>query len=736
MAFPDLDPNQVFRDFTTFGVPASGKWDPRKVEIRRLLKSYESAIIALIGGQGGDIDLVRGVIFFSVNGGTADDIIAEPDAELPENPRSTVYIIGGIAQDNTGPVTINGKALLTNSGNEIAAGGIVAGGIYVFLDDGTNFRLVSDQASAAVLAGAEDAAERAETAAAGVEYPVSYGLPQSLSTSQRLQAQANIGLQFRVTPQMFGAVGDGIYDDSAALIACIASGYPVDFGSHVYAHATPIVQTLSQAINWKSDGATLLYTGAIAKAQCELFVLPFEHVIDGMLKFDANLVAYSCFVIRNVPGSVGTYPAGHPDLIAPSLHATRAYRSGAAFTGGDGIYVSGGWGRVILTNAKVTDLLMAEDARVPGAQGIFGITCTRDSEGEPHAVDLSNIYVENIWCEDDEETGDQDAVRVFSDYPTMSPSEGSFRIGGTIRNCRGRSVKSQMQFGFISGLKCVKEASVIDPAALGILTTINSDIELQVGGGQISDVEFFYDGCCMNGLIRFTESIDANKATSFPNIDGIRAVMKGSQILERAIFLYGNNDVGKWRANVDNVLIEGNFNYFVSVRGGANAIGCFANLSNFVGAPLVAAIQGSIASAVKINVANFLNTGTLKPALSGTYGETKGVNIQGFNGISRGAKRLFLDGQSIEMAPSGQSLGTGMAMISVGASASSNCLVAFSGASGGSVFILAQPPANQWVAGTNADPGSGTYRLWMGPNNGLVISNNSGANREIIFDLL
>ncbi len=169
MAFPDLDPVQVFRDFTTNGVPASGKWDPRKVEIRRLLKSYESAIIALIGGEGGDIDLVRGVISFSVTGGTANDIIAEPDAELPENTGSTIFILGGIAQENTGPVTINGKPLLTNSGNEIAGGGLVAGGIYLFLDDGTNYRLVSDQASAAIVAAAEHAAGVAVTAASDAE---------------------------------------------------------------------------------------------------------------------------------------------------------------------------------------------------------------------------------------------------------------------------------------------------------------------------------------------------------------------------------------------------------------------------------------------------------------------------------------------------------------------------------------------------------------------------------------
>lgn len=43
-------------------------------------------------------------------------------------------------------------------------------------------------------AAAEEAADRAETAAAGVEYPVSYGLPQTLTPAQQQQAAENIGL--------------------------------------------------------------------------------------------------------------------------------------------------------------------------------------------------------------------------------------------------------------------------------------------------------------------------------------------------------------------------------------------------------------------------------------------------------------------------------------------------------------------------------------------------------------
>lgn len=58
--------------------------------------------------------------------------------------------------------------------------------------------LVDLDASVAEAAGfaedAGDAATRAETAAAGVEYPVSYGASQSLTEPQKQQARQNIGL--------------------------------------------------------------------------------------------------------------------------------------------------------------------------------------------------------------------------------------------------------------------------------------------------------------------------------------------------------------------------------------------------------------------------------------------------------------------------------------------------------------------------------------------------------------
>ncbi|MHC2215513.1 hypothetical protein [Rhizobium leguminosarum] len=84
---------------------------------------------------------------------------------------ASVLRTSNVFEANTGNVTVseNGgsaKALLTSSGNQIAPGGLVAGMMIVYVDGGSAFRLLSDQASAAVQAAAEAAAAAAASSAA------------------------------------------------------------------------------------------------------------------------------------------------------------------------------------------------------------------------------------------------------------------------------------------------------------------------------------------------------------------------------------------------------------------------------------------------------------------------------------------------------------------------------------------------------------------------------------------
>jgi hypothetical protein len=195
----ELDPNQVFRDFVTDRIPSSGAWNPRKVEIRALLTEWWQTLIALVADKGG-LELPNLLISMTVTGGDENAIVAEANLPVPSGPGIAIFSID-IEETNTGPVTINGKPLLSNGGKSLVAGALAKDGIYLFLDNGPSYRLLSDYTSASIIAAAEAAAEqaeaaaeRAETAAAGVKFPVSYGLAQTLTNAQKKQARANMGV--------------------------------------------------------------------------------------------------------------------------------------------------------------------------------------------------------------------------------------------------------------------------------------------------------------------------------------------------------------------------------------------------------------------------------------------------------------------------------------------------------------------------------------------------------------
>jgi|GEM_PF-5000887 len=209
-----LTAQEVWRDYKTDGVPSSGAHDPKKSNIRQLLGQYEQIIDAFTSNGGliysskasMDADLAHAansmawvvgdataanngiyrksgasgsgswtrvadlpysfIVASDVGDGTPDAIQAT--SLLPVSGSALVLL--NIFEANTGsPVTVsfNGGSPLTvktNSGNDVQPGGLVSGMLVVGRVSGSTFRLVSDQASAAVLAQAEAAADRAEDA--------------------------------------------------------------------------------------------------------------------------------------------------------------------------------------------------------------------------------------------------------------------------------------------------------------------------------------------------------------------------------------------------------------------------------------------------------------------------------------------------------------------------------------------------------------------------------------------
>lgn len=205
----------VYRDYDLDGVPASGPHKPKKPDIRRLIGGIEQVVNAFtsaggliydtrallyadlaksanslawvisdsavdyngvykkVGASGAGpwervADLPYSFIVASNQGdGTANAI--EATTNIPVS-SSALVLLNIFETNGDGPITVrfNGSGpvytIKTNTGNDPVSGGLVSGMLVVGRVSGSIFRLVNDQASAAILAQAEAAA--AEAAAA------------------------------------------------------------------------------------------------------------------------------------------------------------------------------------------------------------------------------------------------------------------------------------------------------------------------------------------------------------------------------------------------------------------------------------------------------------------------------------------------------------------------------------------------------------------------------------------
>ncbi|PJI44166.1 MAG: hypothetical protein CTR54_07880 [Rhizobium sp.] len=119
------------------------------------------------------LDLPHDVITATDAGaGTANAIVATSTLPVSES----ALILLNVFEANTGAATVafNGGSALTiktASGNDVVSGGLVAGMALLGRISGSTFRLVSDQASAAIQAAAEAAQVAAEAALAAIDLP-------------------------------------------------------------------------------------------------------------------------------------------------------------------------------------------------------------------------------------------------------------------------------------------------------------------------------------------------------------------------------------------------------------------------------------------------------------------------------------------------------------------------------------------------------------------------------------
>lgn len=168
-------------------------------------------------------------------------------------------------------------------------------------------------------------------------------------------------LRQRVSVKDFGAIGDGVADDSAALLLAVKSGAPLDWGGvgDVYRITTDITWTAAADIDWVSNGAVVIYGGAAdATYMMQVDLDGHNFTFTGPLVLDFADLGHVPLFVRNDSDVF-------VDFRAKWLCA-RNGRKTIASQPCEGLTVRGAFLNVILDEPKLSRFIMSPGSGIPG----------------------------------------------------------------------------------------------------------------------------------------------------------------------------------------------------------------------------------------------------------------------------------------------------------------------------------------------------------------------------------
>lgn len=358
-----------------------------------------------------------------------------------------------------------------------------------------------------------------------------------------------------VSVKDFGAKGDGVTDDTGALRAAIMSGISLHWGNNTdtYLVTETISHTATKAIFWQSNGANVLFKPTVAKTAIIAIELNGnDMLIANNINFDGTKKAVTGLRVKNSAVKAA-------NLVINDIFITRCHRATQAIEGGSGIEISGLLNIVSLSKPRIVDISMAAGAGVTSSQGISGITITRSAGKDAKAISIAQPYIEEIYSEDLDYFDDQDGIVVFTDYMKneVTPNTSDCVIeGGVYKNCLGRSIKFQSEFGKVTNPHFVRTRGFTRGYG-------NHEVDFQVGGGIVTNMTFNYNGSRPDTLVMSSHSSGSNVANSV----GLTSVhgVKGSITNQTVPFYYFFTTIAGTALNA-NISISG-----IDIKGDATS---------------------------------------------------------------------------------------------------------------------------------------------------------------------
>jgi hypothetical protein len=357
-----------------------------------------------------------------------------------------------------------------------------------------------------------------------------------------------------VNPASFGAVGDGVTDDTLALRAAFAAAMPS--GQTIILKGTYLVSDYIGALTSLSPGAALhIYCNGPVTINVSSTAAPFRTLLffgctgatsssitGGPLTLNCADVAGSA--IRVFSGA--TSPAGSVNF-SSILTVNNCYeRNPTATYESGGIAVFGQFNQVYMNSPRVVNVNFTNTSG--GAS--FGISVS-ELVGE---CLIESPYLENILAPSGGTQG-SDGIKVFglnnAAIPSVQTQGKAIIQGGTFIDCKGRSVKSQCS-----------DTTILNPYVKRqfVVAISNAvDFDFQVGGGLLVEPIFEYR---LNGGVdplgpSFVPVIFQNRPTDVPQTcKSIGGVLRTEVDMRYYAFVREFSDGASSEAYIEGLTVE------------------------------------------------------------------------------------------------------------------------------------------------------------------------------------